>query len=47
MEAAVNSKVLHLQPLRLPYHTKKTELKVSSMIFTRDNVRVGLLRRSP
>ena len=40
MEAAVNSKVLHSRTSRSPYHTKKTELKVSSTIFTRDNVRI-------
>src|ERR1700692_3452123 len=39
MEAAVNSKVLHSQLSRSPYHTKKTELTVGSTIFTRDNVR--------
>jgi hypothetical protein len=44
MEAAVNSKVLHSRTSRSPYHTKKTELKVSSPIFTRVNVRITLYK---
>jgi hypothetical protein len=40
MEVAVNFKVLHLQTLQLLYYIKKTELKVSSPIFTRVNIRV-------
>jgi hypothetical protein len=40
MEATVNSKDLHSRTSRSLYHTNKTELAVSSTIFTRVNVRV-------
>ena len=41
MEIAVNSKVLYSRTLQSLYYIKKTELKVSSPIFTRVNIRVN------